>query len=506
MKLLIRADASSQIGTGHVMRCLALAQAWQSEGGQVYFLMATTSPALEARLQDESFEILHHTAPLGSPADAEQTIKLAHQLTAQTVVIDGYHFGAAYQRQLKAAGLRLLFIDDNGHAEHYVADWVLNQNIHAHKELYGNRESYTQLLLGTRYALLRKEFWPWRGWQRQIAPVGQKVLVTLGGSDPENVTFKVIRALQQVALPALEGVVVVGGSNPHFEALQAAVKDAETKIVLQRNVTNMPELMAWADMAIAAGGSTCWELAFMGLPSLLIVLARNQLANAYGMQAQRAMLDLGWYFESTEDSLAQKIVEIIESRFLRAQMATCTKRLVDGEGTSRVLMALKEREINLRKANWEDCEKLWHWANEPDARSESFSPHPIPWDEHIAWFKSKLSSRTSLIYIGSDLENVPIGTIRFDLFDLEDKEAIVSVNIDRRFRGQGYGTSLICLSIKHVAKAFELKKIIALIKSNNYASIKAFEKAGFLITDFELRNNRSIQNKIGSVVRMMRLL
>ena len=266
--LVIRADADSRLGTGHVMRCLALAQAWQDAGGRALFLMAPAPPALKTRLLSEGMEVLALEHGSGSPEDARETAQLARSRGADWVVVDGYHFGADYQRLIKDSGLRLLCIDDYGHAAHYSADLVLNQNINATEELYPSREANTRLLLGTRYVLLRREFWPWRGWRREIPAVARKVLVTLGGGDPDNVTLKVIQALAQVEIEGLEAVVVVGAANPHLQELQAVVKDLPFPIRLESNVTNMPELMAWADVAITAGGSTCWESAFMGLPAL----------------------------------------------------------------------------------------------------------------------------------------------------------------------------------------------------------------------------------------------
>ena len=198
MKLVVRADASTQIGTGHVMRCLALAQAWQDVSSDVIFIMATKTPAIEARLKSEGMEVVYIPVQIGSVEDARETINLTRKFDTDWIVVDGYSFGGDYQKIIKDDGLRLLMIDDYGHAEHYYGDIVLNQNISADEKLYVNREPYTQLLLGVKYTLLRREFWQWRGWKREIPIVARKVLVTLGGSDPDNVTLKVIQALQLV--------------------------------------------------------------------------------------------------------------------------------------------------------------------------------------------------------------------------------------------------------------------------------------------------------------------
>ena len=340
MQLLIRADASSQIGTGHIMRCLALAQAWQVEGGKATFLMGMIAPGLENRLEAESCTVIHHEAILGSQEDSDLTIALAQEIKAEAVVVDGYHFDSVYQKQLKQAGLRVLFIDDNGHADRYYADWVLNQNIYAHERLYPDKEPYTQLLLGTRYALLRKEFWPWREWHRETTSHPHKILVTLGGGDPDNVTLKVIQALQQIEVDILEVVVVVGASNPHYGILQEAIQASRHKVELRQNVTNMPELMAWADIAIAASGSTSWELAFMGLPSLTITIADNQKQIAAKLHQLNIVNHVGWFADIRIHLLNEAISHLLVSVERRQSMSDRSRRQVDGWGAKRVMDSL----------------------------------------------------------------------------------------------------------------------------------------------------------------------
>lgn len=477
LSLLIRADASTKIGTGHVMRCLALAQAGQSEGGSVTFLMANSSPMLETRLQSEGFEVVHHPHPTGDQEDSNFTITLAKRLDADTVVVDGYHFGASYQQRLKSAGLRVLFLDDNGHADHYAADWVLNQNIHAHEGLYPSREPYTKLLLGTRYALLRKEFWPWHGWQREIPPIARKILVTLGGSDPDNATLKVMQALKQISIDDLEVVVVVGGSNPHYQSLQAEAQTGSVKFELRRNVDNMPELMAWADMAIAGGGSTCWELAFMGVPSLILTLADNQQAIVQALKKIGGAVDLGEPIRISRLQITQEIQQFITSKDLRAKLSMTGKQLIDGYGCQRISMTLQIKKFSLRPAQVMDCDLLWHWANDPSVRSASFSQEPIPFTEHQNWFSKKLQDPCCRIYIAINEKDIPIGQIRFDL--LNEEEAEIGIIIDPDFRAKGLGSLLIIEGTKTFFQETSTKKVYASIKVDNISSIKSFQKAGF---------------------------
>jgi UDP-2,4-diacetamido-2,4,6-trideoxy-beta-L-altropyranose hydrolase len=337
--LLIRADASTEIGSGHLMRCLALAQAWQESGGAVCFALAWPTPALEARLQAEGMTVVHLTGvAAGSPADADATIALAQQRNAEWVVVDGYHFDAAYQRQIKQASLSLLFIDDYAHAAHYYADIVLNQNIYAQAEMYASREPYTRLLLGADYVLLRREFWAWRDWQRPIPDKARKILVTLGGSDPDNVTLTVIQALQQLPDDDWEAVVLVGGQNPHYQALVAAVAN-DPRIQLRQNVTNMPELMACADIAISAGGSACWELCFMGLPSAIVVLAENQVLAANRLAVAGAMQLVTEILPSV---IEQMVINLCTSAKQRQDLNQQSRELVKGYGSFLVIETMND--------------------------------------------------------------------------------------------------------------------------------------------------------------------
>jgi UDP-2,4-diacetamido-2,4,6-trideoxy-beta-L-altropyranose hydrolase len=476
MNLIIRVNASTKIGTGHLMRCLALARARQELGGEVIFILNTEALTLEERLQSQSMKVVYLSVSSGSAEDAKETANLGHQFTADWVVIDSYDFGGEYQKIIKNEGLRLLTIDDYGHAKHYYADIVLNQNISADEGLYVNRESYTQLLLGTKYTLLRREFWQWCGWKREISTVARKVLVTLGGSDPDNVTLKVIQALQLVEVDDLEVVVVVGGTNPHHEQLKSVCLDSKFPIQLKRNVTNMPELMAWADVAIAAGGSTNWELAFMGLPSVIIVTAENQRAIAEKLDVMKLAVNLGWYENILTTDIASVIGELIVSDTTRKEMTKSCQDLVDAEGSQRVLRNMEAKLLKLRLVEEKDSRLLWEWSNDPEVRAASFSTEPIAWEDHIQWFKSKINAHNCIFYIALDINNVPIGQIRYDI---ERNEAVISISIDRKFRYQGYGTHLINLGCKQIFRDTNLTKIHAYIKPNNQVSIKAFSQSNF---------------------------
>jgi UDP-2,4-diacetamido-2,4,6-trideoxy-beta-L-altropyranose hydrolase len=338
MNLLFRTDASLAMGTGHVMRCLALAQAWQDAGGGAVFGMAQTTAGVQARLAAEPYALSLFSGAPGTESDSIQTISLAQERGVDWIVVDGYQFAADYQRGLKAAGFKVLFLDDYAHAAPYSADLVLNQNAYAGEKMYDAREPYTRLLLGTDYCLLRREFAPWRDWKRKTVPAGNKVLVTMGGSDPENFTSVVIGALRR--LPHVETTVVVGGSNPHFQSLQALTSQSGSRMQLLNNVVNMPELMARADAAIAGAGTTCWEMCLLRLPMLLVDLAENQKPIAVTLNDLGAAIHLGTARNVMESEIAERVVNLLASDAERAGLSDRCGKLVDGRGAERVLTEL----------------------------------------------------------------------------------------------------------------------------------------------------------------------
>jgi UDP-2,4-diacetamido-2,4,6-trideoxy-beta-L-altropyranose hydrolase len=300
--------------------------------------MAAGTAGIRAKLTDESCNVFSVSAEAGSEADAHQCITRARELGSDWIVVDGYQFGGDYQRALKAAGFKVLFLDDYGHAAHYSADVVLNQNARANESLYTVRESYTRLLLGPDYCLLRREFASWCGWKREIAAVGSKVLVTMGGSDPDNVTGTVVAALQHV--PNLDETVVVGGSNPHFDSLRRQASQRGENIRLLRSVDTMPELMAWADIAVSGAGSTCLEMCLLQLPMVLIDLADNQKPIADALAATGAGIHLGAAGSVGADEIAKCARNLLGSRTDRASLSRLCGQLVDGRGAERVLREL----------------------------------------------------------------------------------------------------------------------------------------------------------------------
>ena len=480
--LLIRTDASIAIGTGHVMRCLALAQAWQDAGGRVAFAMTENTEAVSKRLTRESCDVLPILPSAGGSEDFRHTIALARAHNCEWVVLDGYEFRADYQRGLKAANLRVLFVDDWGHSEHYAADIVLNQNASATSMLYSNREPQSELLLGPRYAMLRREFSVWRDWKREIQPVCNRLLVLMGGSDEGNVTGTVIESLRLLALPELETTVVIGAFNPHFAELRDQVVQSGLNIKLLTDVSNVGELMAGADLAVSAAGSTCLELCFLGLPTLLIDVADNQAAVAKELHQRECAIHIG-DAKVTAETISERIRQVVLAQELRQSLSYRSRQLVDGRGATRVVSILRGQEaLHLRPAQLGDRRLLWDWANDPEVRASSFSPHPISWETHVAWFDEKLHSSQksgcrTLIFIAQDKATSALGQIRFD--SRPDGDWEVGISLDRNMRGRGLGSELIAAGLRKLLQETSTARVHAHVKPANVASAKSFERAAF---------------------------
>jgi UDP-2,4-diacetamido-2,4,6-trideoxy-beta-L-altropyranose hydrolase len=467
MKLLFRADGNARIGTGHIMRCLSLARGCKRSGGEAIFAVAEIAPSLEHRLRAAGIEFVKINSPIASAQDARETIQLAQEQNADWIVADGYSFGADYQRQIKQTGYDMLLVDDYVHADSYCADLVLNQNLHANIPLYDKRDARTRLLLGTRYALLREDFLALRNYKRVTPAKANNVLVTLGGADPDNVTGKILEALFPFDINCK---IVIGGSNPHLAQLQSEIRNSKSGIELLADVSDMPGLMAWADIAIAAGGTTSWELAFMGVPSLMFILAENQRL------VVDALATAGVACKTSLQTVANDLRALITEPSTRQTMSEHARHLVDGLGVSRVLSHLRAAHLHLRRVGTADCRQIWEWSNDAKTRAVSFSQDAISWDDHVKWFSARISSPDCYFYSAADRNENPVGQIRFDV---NADEATLSVSLAKEFRGHGYGSALIVKGAQRCFRDSCVNLIRAYVKPTNEKGIRAFERTDF---------------------------
>lgn len=343
--ILIRADAGVFVGTGHVMRCLALAQAWQDQGGRAVFAMAESTPVIDVRLAAESCTIVPVLSRAGTIDDAIETSAIARNFSANWIVVDGYRFDGEYQRALKVAGCRVLCIDDFGRSENYSADIILDQNANSGEDLYPRRGQDAVLLLGTRYVLLRREFWTWRGWTRPLGAQGNKVLISMGGSDPDNLTENALDAVQRAGIDHPQITVVVGGSNPHASRLELLIGQRKGAVRLLSDPREMPEVIAAADIAMLAGGGTLWEALFMQCAVMSYSRDPLQRSVVRNLHDKGVAIDLCGGKQVDAEGVGRLVWQLASSQESRERMAEKGRDLIDGCGTRRVVAALLGREI-----------------------------------------------------------------------------------------------------------------------------------------------------------------
>ena len=329
--LLIRADASVAIGTGHVMRCLALAQAWQDGGGRAVFVAAEMSAGLVPRLQTEKMQLFQLAVLPGSHQDCDQTSAIANRVTANWIVLDGPVFSFSYMRDLRKAAPRVMVFDDEGIERDYSADIIVNQNWGASEDAYQNHEMDCELLLGTEFVLLRREFHRWVDWRREASECRQRVLISMGGSDPDNLTLRAIQAITALDTSDFEVTVLRGGGSPHYLP-DRKIKQANFHV--QQDTQGMALLLKDSDTAIIAGGGTLWEALFMQCAVLSYVRSTVQRKIITGLAGEGAVLYLDP--AQTED-VTETLRTALHSRDIRRVLSRRGREVVDGLGTKRVL-------------------------------------------------------------------------------------------------------------------------------------------------------------------------
>lgn len=334
MKFLIRTDAYEDIGTGHLMRCLALAQGIKNHGDEVVFITYCKSEELADRLLKEGF-VIHVLTKIGNIND---TFAILNEENPQWVILDGYHFDTAYQKAIKGAGYKCCVVDDYAHLDHYYADIIINQDYGAKRFTY-KTEPYTRLLLGPEYIFLRREFLEFGDYTRELPEKADKILITLGGGDAENHTLKILRAMNLINFP-LTVRIIVGAVNPHYESVLREAKKSRHAVGIFRAAQDMARMMAWADVAVSAGGTTVWELAYMGLPALLCVVAENQRYCVEVLDEDGIFKSAAWLSSRSSKDISDMLTEIIHDRNLREAMSKKERRLVDGKGVVRTLQEI----------------------------------------------------------------------------------------------------------------------------------------------------------------------
>lgn len=341
MNIFIRADADSYIGSGHVMRCLTLADELRRHTARVSFICRAEPGNLIAFLERKKYSvyILPSGIDPGTDAQLTQGFLKNYQENVDWIIVDHYRLDISYESALRIYGRAIMVIDDLADRPHdcnLLLDQNYHQNVGRYKHLIPDG---CKCLLGPNYALLRPQFRECRKHMQRKYDDVRRLLVFLGGADPTNETCKVLRAIHLLRRPELEIDVVIGASNPHRQEIEAFAS-CMPSVKCHTHVENMANLMAKVDIGIGAAGTSTWERCCLGLPSIVMILADNQRDIAEDLDQENTVNNLGWYAMVTENDICQAMQKLIYDPRRREQMSTQSQALVDGEGTGRVVKSM----------------------------------------------------------------------------------------------------------------------------------------------------------------------
>jgi UDP-2,4-diacetamido-2,4,6-trideoxy-beta-L-altropyranose hydrolase len=338
------------------------------------------------------------------------------------LVVDHYALDATWEKAMRGQVRKILCVDDLANRAHD-CDLLLDQNYYDEPDRYaGLLPTGATTLLGPRYALVRPEFALWRSKQKARDGSVRHILLFMGGGDSANVTTVALQALIQLHSHSLSWQVdvVLGAGNPHIADIQSICADLNW-VRLHHQANNMATLMANADLAIGAGGSTNWERACLGLPSLIFAVADNQ------KEPLRQLVEDGYVVGEEQIPSVKRLMHWLDLLLANpAWLHGLGKRsatLVDGEGVRRVANWMLSAQITFRHATIADSENVWRWRNTATIRFNSSNPREIELDSHKLWFEKTLQDPHRILLI-AEWNQKPIGVVRFDL---DGRLATVSV-------------------------------------------------------------------------------
>lgn len=366
MNVVFRADASLEMGTGHVMRCLTLADELKRRGHDTLFIsrlhpghlcqwIGERGHSYIGLPYDPSFnsdslassDLPVHSAWLGASwqTDAEQTKEALAQFSSDWLIVDHYALDQRWQQQLRPCYQQLMVIDDLADRPHQ-SDLLLDQTFGRNPLDYRRWvPEHCVVLAGAEYALLRPEFSEYRAQsleRRQTAALKQ-VLVTMGGVDKDNATGKLLDVLRDCLLPSQCRItVVMGPTAPWIDSVTEQARSLPWDTRIMTNVTNMAQLMSASDLAIGAAGSTSWERCCLGLPCLMLVLAQNQQHAAKLLEQANAAIMIA-LDENLSSKFGRALSELINDPSQLKQMSVCARQISDGTGVHQVVAHLEKQ-------------------------------------------------------------------------------------------------------------------------------------------------------------------
>ena len=494
MEVLIRADASSAMGSGHVSRTLTLARSLRDAGAAVAFVTRRHVGNLIDLCRDSGFETVAleidtgtppaepvpaHAAWLGSSwqEDANATGAAIEQRARRPswLIVDHYALDERWERALRPQVERIMVIDDLADRRHD-CDLLLDQNLVDNAdERYRDKVSEAcAMMLGPRYALLQPIYAELH--ERVVVRTGpiRRVLIYFGGGDRAGLAQRALRAFLDMKRPDVACDIVVATEDSVLDDLARG----HGNVRVHRRLPSLAQLMADAQLAVGAAGATSWERLCLGLPAIVVTLADNQVAIA------RA-LDRGGYARWLEavgavsgDELRHALQDALDqgadTRSSRLGWST-----VDGRGLGRVRAALLldgATPLAIRRAGSPDADLLLEWANDPETRRHSSGRARITPQDHHQWLAARIDSDDCLLLVCETEDGVPLGTVRFE----RSKDAWqISYGVGSAYRGRGLARRMVELATGELVRERGPCQVTARVMADNARSHGVFKHLGF---------------------------
>ena len=341
MNLFIRTDASVYIGTGHVVRCLTLADEITSRGGNIQFICREEEGNLIGLIERKGYGLHRLPRGIGLAEDRELTKEILENQSdcPDWLIVDHYDIDILWEAPQREFVRRIMVFDELANREHD-ADILLDQQYSTEKTRYNRLipEKCIQLL-GPEFAVLKSQFRLAREKLRERSGAIKRIMVSMGGTDKKNATSLVLKAFYKMNHFGFDIDVVIGPTCKHrLDIAQVTSHIPNTN--LHFNVENMADLMAACDLAIGDAGNTTWERCCLGLPTLMVITSENQRTVAEELSKGDFITYVGCYEDTKEDDIVEKITYLINNSKAVKEISGRVKGLVDGNGTKRVVNSL----------------------------------------------------------------------------------------------------------------------------------------------------------------------
>jgi UDP-2,4-diacetamido-2,4,6-trideoxy-beta-L-altropyranose hydrolase len=481
ISVALRVDADERIGTGHLIRCLTLADALARHGARAHFISRGLAPRLCALVAERGHQLTTleacDSAGCAEEDDAAQTLRALGAQAWSWIVVDHYELGQPWEQRVRTLG-RVLAIDDLANRPH-ACDLLLDQNlVSAISTRYaGLVPEACGVLLGPTYALLDPLYADLHDRVPPREGAIERVLISFGGFDPDFLTERALEALIDVKRPEVEVDVVMADEIRAAEIERRS--RADQHIHVHRHLATLAPLMVGADLAIGAAGSTTWERLCLGLPTLVVTFADNQTPIAEELQRRGLARWLGHSHDVDTSTFAGALEPLLHDE-LDVDWSRRCAAAVAGRGTSRVCAALTVSPatgLTVRLARVEDEALLLDWANDPVTRRNAFSPGPIPAATHHAWFRNRLREVDAChFYIVEAQDGMPVGQVRFQRHEVRWE---LHYAVSPVFRARGLGKRVLNASLGALREACGQTTVFGQVNPTNERSCRIFEGLGF---------------------------